>query len=440
MFLIKQRVELNAQAGVIVYSAPLQYGDALAHEWRVEALRDGAPVDLSGYDIALYARRADGSTAGPIEGTADGAVASVAFPAMVYSVEGNVTLILRAYRGAEGSDPAETATLAALHARVSRDTTDTIVSEEVIVPNISELLEQIDRMEEMTQYAEEQGDYAKEQGDYAKEQGDYAKEKGDDADEAAGDANEAAEDATEAAEAANSAAQAANTAAQTITQAIVPQFSVTVQTLLPEQAATASVDTTVDGTIQRPVLKLGIPRGQSGASNVNSVGGVAPDLNGDIPLTVAGVGAETNPSSQDYGNIPLTPAAIGAVPSARTVNGKALSQDIALDAEDVGALPDDEPHLQSVTRYHLTAEASAWTAEKYNNVTYGYKQTLACQGVTADDVATATFDTAQATLANYGNLQRNFLRLWCVELAEDQVVVHAATTNITIPILLEVIR
>lgn len=440
MFLIRQRVELAAPMSVFALSAPLQYGDARAHEWSVEVVRDGEPFDLTGYAISLYARRADNSTAGPVAGSAAGGTATVVFPALVYNVVGNVTLILRAEKAASGNDPAETVTLAALHARVARDTTDTIVSEEVIVPNINELLAQIDRMEEMTDYAEAQGDYAKEQGDYAKDEGDYAKAQGDYAKAQGEDAADAAGDANDAAEAASDAADAANTAAQTITEAIVPQFSVTVTTLLPEQSATASVDTTVDGTIQRPVLKLGIPRGQSGASSVNTVGGVSPDLSGNVPISVCGVSPVATAGAANRGDIPLTPADVGAVPAARTVNGKALSQDIELDAEDVGALPDDEPHLKSITRYHLTAAADGWTAEKYNNVTYGYKQTLSCQGVTADDVASASFDTSQATLANYGNLQRNFLRVWCVELAANQVVVHATTYNIAIPILLEVIR
>lgn len=440
MFLIRQHVELNARSCVFALSSPFQYGDARAHEWRVEVTRNGNPVDLSGYTINLYARRADDSTAGPAAGTGGNGRASVVFPALVYNVVGDVTLILRAIKAASGSDPAETITLAILHARVARDTTDAIASEEVIVPNINELLAQIERMEQATAYASEQGDYAKEQGDYAKEQGDYAKEQGDYA-KTQGDYAKAQGQAAEgAAGDASSAATAASAITQQVTDQIVPHFSVTVETLLPLEPATAEVDTTVDGTPLAPVLKLGIPRGQSGASNVETVSGVAPNLTGDVPIKVAGVGAVTNPNASDYGNIPLTPADLGAVPTSRTVNGKALSANVTLDAEDVHALPDDEPHLQSITRYHLLAAAeAAWVNEKYNNTTYSFKLTLACQGVTADDTAYASFDTSQATLYDFGTLQENFMNLWCVELAADQVIVHSARIR-KIPILLEVIR
>ncbi len=37
----------------------------------------------------------------------------------------------------------------------------------------------------------------------------------------------------------------------------------------------------------------------------------------------------------------ITPSSIGAVPDTRTVNGQALSSNISLDADDVGARPDD---------------------------------------------------------------------------------------------------
>jgi len=439
MFTIRQRVDLCGQMSVIALDAPFQYGDALAHEWRVEVVRNGNAVDLTDYDAVLYARRADGSTAGPIEGTVGDGFATVTFPGLVYNVVGDVTLILRAEKAESGNDPAETVTLAAMHARVSRDTTDTIVSEEVIVPNITELLEQIDAMQEATAYANEQGLYAKNQGDYAKEQGDYAKSKGDDADSAAGDANEAAGAANDAADAASDAADAANAAAQTITEAIVPQFSVTVTTLLPEQSATASVDTTVDGTIQRPVLKLGIPRGQSGASNVSSVGGVTPDLNGDVPIMVAGVSPVTTSGARDRGNIPLTAADISAVPVTRKINDKALSSDITLTASDVSALPASEPHLQSVTRYHISPDNTGWEAEKIGTATYSYKKTVTVQGVTADDTAAAYFDTTAVTLANYGTMQDYFQNIWCVELGANQVILHSRR-QYGCPIVIEVLK
>jgi len=63
-------------------------------------------------------------------------------------------------------------------------------------------------------------------------------------------------------------------------------------------------------------------------------------------LTASDVGLGNVANERQYSaNYPPptpTPAEIGAVPTGRTVNGKALSADITLDAEDVGAIPTAE--------------------------------------------------------------------------------------------------
>jgi len=432
MFLIRQRVELAAPMSVLALSAPLQYGDARAHEWSVEVVRDGEPFDLTGYAISLYARRADNSTAGPVAGSAEDGTATVVFPALVYNVVGNVTLILRAEKAASGNDPAETVTLAALHARVARDTTDTIVSEEVIVPNINELLAQIDAMREGTDAANDAADAANDAADAANTAATAANAAATAANAAAGSANTAAGSANTAAGAANDAAEAAGDITQQVLDQIVPQFSIgTVQTVAPNVPA----EVTQGGTTRAPVLNFKIPRGESGDSSVNSVGGVYPGITGDIPLTVCGVGAETDPTDPDYGDIPLTPADLGAVPVTRTVNGKALSQNIALDAEDVGALPDDEPHLREIERWHLATDiGGTWTQE-----TTGYRQTIPCQGLTADDQATVYFDSSAVSGTSVSDRFYYYGLIWCVECQANQVVVHMLSRYTTY-FVLEVIR
>lgn len=60
-------------------------------------------------------------------------------------------------------------------------------------------------------------------------------------------------------------------------------------------------------------------RGTDGSGAVSSVNGILPDGAGDVALT---------------------PADVSAVPTTRTVNGKALSADVTLAAADVTAIPD----------------------------------------------------------------------------------------------------
>ena len=91
-------------------------------------------------------------------------------------------------------------------------------------------------------------------------------------------------------------------------------------------------------------------------------------LSGNISLTADDVGARPNtwtPSAAD----------VGAVPTSRTVNGKALSADISLTADDVGARPDT--WLPAVYRT-VTLSSSAWSDNA---------QSVAVSGVLADESA-----------------------------------------------------
>ena len=38
-YIIRQRVELMAQQGVMMLQTPLQYGDANAHEWQLDVVK-----------------------------------------------------------------------------------------------------------------------------------------------------------------------------------------------------------------------------------------------------------------------------------------------------------------------------------------------------------------------------------------------------------------
>ena len=60
-------------------------------------------------------------------------------------------------------------------------------------------------------------------------------------------------------------------------------------------------------------------------------------VEGTVPVTKGGTGATT--AEQARSNLEITPENIEAVPTSRTVNGKALSSDITITASDIGAAP-----------------------------------------------------------------------------------------------------
>jgi hypothetical protein len=101
-------------------------------------------------------------------------------------------------------------------------------------------------------------------------------------------------------------------------------------------------------------------------------------LTGDISLDASDVGAV--PTSRTINNkalsanVSLTASDVNAVPTTRTVNGKPLSTNISLSASDVGALPnttkladlgDDSTH-----RVVTDAEKTAWNAKSDFNGSY----------------------------------------------------------------------
>ena len=159
-------------------------------------------------------------------------------------------------------------------------------------------------------------------------------------------------------------------------------------------------------------------------------------LSQDISLSASDVGARPDtwtPSAADVGALPTqtgtqgqllgftannvvgavaapTADSLGAVPTSRTVNGQALSQNITLDAEDVGAMPPP-------TRLTVTLNSSSWS---------GNSQTITVNGVITDtsaqDIDIACADKASADAWAAGGV-------WC----NDPTLANRLTFTCTTP-------
>ena len=134
---------------------------------------------------------------------------------------------------------------------------------------------------------------------------------------------------------------------------------------------------------------------EAGVTSFNSRTGAVTPQEGDYTADMVGARPDTwTPSAADVGALPAqtgtqgqllgftannvvgavaapTADSLGAVPTSRTVNGQALSQNITLDAEDVGAMPPP-------TRLTVTLNSSSWS---------GNSQTITVNGVITDTSA-----------------------------------------------------
>ena len=168
-------------------------------------------------------------------------------------------------------------------------------------------------------------------------------------------------------------------------------------------------------------------------------------LSQDISLAASDVGARPDtwtPSAADVGALPTqtgtqgqllgftadnvvgavaapTADSLGAVPTSRTVNGQALSQNITLDAEDVGAIPPP-------TRLNVTLNASSWS---------GNSQTITVNGVITDtsaqDIDIACADKASADAWAAGGV-------WCSNPTQANKLTFTCTTAPTANINLNI--
>ena len=168
-------------------------------------------------------------------------------------------------------------------------------------------------------------------------------------------------------------------------------------------------------------------------------------LSQDISLSASDVGARPDtwtPSAADVGALPTqtgtqgqllgftannvvgavaapTADSLGAVPTSRTVNGQALSQNITLDAEDVGAIPPP-------TRLTVTLNSSSWS---------GNSQTITVNGVITDtsaqDIDISCADKASADAWAAGGV-------WCSNPTQANRLTFTCTTPPTANISLNI--
>ena len=182
---------------------------------------------------------------------------------------------------------------------------------------------------------------------------------------------------------------------------------------------------------------------EAGVTSFNSRTGAVTPQEGDYTADMVGARPDTwTPSASDVGALPTqtgtqgqllgftannvvgavaapTADSLGAVPTSRTVNGQALSQNITLDAEDVGAMP--PPNRQTAT-----LSASGWS---------GNAQTITVQGVIADqsaqDIDISCADRASADAWAAGGV-------WCSNPTQANRLTFTCTTPPTATINLNI--
>ena len=205
----------------------------------------------------------------------------------------------------------------------------------------------------------------------------------------------------------------------------------------------ASGDYTADQVGARPSTWTPSAADVGAVPTSRTVNGKA--LSQDISLAASDVGARPDtwtPSAADVGALPTqtgthgqllgftannvvgavaapTADSLGAVPNKRTINGQALSQNITLDAEDVGAMPPP-------TRLTATLSSSGWS---------GNSQTITVSGVitntSAQDIDISCADKASADAWAAGGV-------WCSNPTKANKLTFTCTTPPTANINLNI--
>ena len=123
-------------------------GDIAANRFGVAVYRDGEAVSLSGVSCVGYLIRPNGDTVVINGGTVSGNTAYVTLPQACYAYEGHFTLAIKLVGGGV------TGTMRIIDGSIVNTTTSTVIDPGSVVPDLTALLAQINRMEEATEAAE----------------------------------------------------------------------------------------------------------------------------------------------------------------------------------------------------------------------------------------------------------------------------------------------
>ena len=330
-FLICQEIDLGRVNPVYRYEQPMEHGDGQAHRWCVAIRKNGKVVDLTGMSAKCYVTRA-ANAAEKAKGVsivsviqdanvdAEGGTVACTFESGCYAGVGAMKCVMRLY-GGSGIAMAT----AKMTAVLERSTSDAVYDPEGLVPSMEALLAQIATIEEATKNAAGAAGAAN-----------TAAERADESAERADDAAQAIEGMTVSAQSAaapGAAISERNGVKHIVFDLVTPRITFEVET----GAAGTNVEIEQSGTPEAPVVKLTIPRGDTGSiDGLDYYEGSPAALGEATPGTANGVARGNHvhpmPSAADVGARPSTwtPSAadVGARPSTWTPS-----------AADVGALP-----------------------------------------------------------------------------------------------------
>lgn len=212
--LITHQCDLDAPLKVTPLKHTLIMGDDQGDRFEITVTQNGKAASLSGGSVlAYFMRAADGNTV-IINGSVSGNVVAVTIPKACYVVPGRFTLTVKVTVGNVRN------TVYVCDGAVLRSSTDSIVDPSHTVPDLSELLAMISKIEQSTDAANaatNSANNAAASANTAANQANAARDAANTATSAAKAATESANTATSQANAARDAANAAKQAADTAT-------------------------------------------------------------------------------------------------------------------------------------------------------------------------------------------------------------------------------
>ena len=337
-----QVIDLLRSNPVQVRSQPIERGDNMALRWTVDVRLGGKSVPSEGLAFAVYCARSDGVTVRGDDIRIEGSKIVTMIPQDAANVPGPVVCMLR-LSGTDG----ENAALAWLSLTAVDTVGEAIIDQGTRLPSLEEMMAQTLRAAEAANKAEAAAGRAEAAIANAAGAAGAANTAAEAAGTAAAQAQEAAQGAATAANAADAAAQTAREAAQAI-----DAMTVDASGLAAGSAPTATVNR-VDGRIH---IAIGIPAGATGPQGAT---GAVPRITFEVATGAPGTQVQVEQSGTDEEPIvrlTIPRGDTGAIENL-TINGKPVeSGTITLTADDLGAATAEEV---SQLKDDLSAEKTA---------------------------------------------------------------------------------